>query len=110
MSKDKYRIKIETINGNDEELRAEYRMGLDCEGFAIIGDYEDSAGVSIHKMSTMDIAHAIAVSDDLMQAAYIAIGIDMAKRSHEDRHMKAAALKIDLGDIARGFGRGGGDD
>ena len=110
MSKDKYRIKIETINGNDEELRAEYRMGLDCEGFVIIGDREDDVDTSIHEMSTMDIAHAIAVSDELMQAAYIAIGIDNAKQSHDWRHMKAAALKIDLGDITRGFGRGGGDD
>lgn len=110
MSKDKYRIKIETINGNDEELRAEYRMGLDCEGFTIIGDYEDGVGTSIHEMSTMDIARAIATSDELMQAAYIAIGLDNAKQSHDRRHMKAAALKIELGDIARRFGRGDGDD
>lgn len=110
MSKDKYRIKIETINGNDEELRAEFRMGLDCEGFAIIGDREGRTDVSLHKMSTMDIAEAILASDELMQAAYIAIGLDNAKQSHDRRRMKTAALNINLGDIVRGFGRGGGDD
>lgn len=106
----KYRIKIETINGNNEELRAEYRMGIECEGFTIIGDNEEVTDVWIHKTSVMDIAEAILNSDELMQAAYIAIGLDNAKQSRDRRRMKSAALKIDLGDIVRGFGRGGGDD
>lgn len=109
MSENKYRIKIEPINGNNEELIAEWRMGIECEGFTIISDKGDDVDTSIHQMSIADVAHAIAAGDDTIQAAYIAVGIDKAKEARDRRRMKTAALKIDLGDIARRFGGGRND-
>ena len=109
MSENKYRIKIEPINGNNEELIAEWRMGIECEGFTIIADKGDGVDTSIHQMSIADVAHAIAAGDDTIHAAYIAIGIDKAKEARDRRRMKTAALKIDLGDIARRFGGGRND-
>lgn len=36
----KYRIKIEALDP-EEELRAEYRIGIECEGFTIIANRKD---------------------------------------------------------------------
>lgn len=107
----KYRIKVEPINGNDEELDAEYRLGIDCQGFTIIADQGESNNVGIYKMSLADIACSIRVDDTLLEAAYIAIGMDQGRRAVREKNALAGAMKIDA-DMLRGlFGGGlGGDE
>jgi hypothetical protein len=85
----KYRIRIEALDPS-EELRAEYRIGIECDGFTIIGDKEDGANYSIHKMSTVDIAEAMVNSEDLLSAAIIAKAMAEAKRM--EREMKAGKV------------------
>ena len=74
----KYRIKIEALDPA-EELRAEYRIGIECEGFCIIADEEDGHDTSIHHMSTVDIAHCMANDENMMEAVCIARGMFEAK-------------------------------
>jgi hypothetical protein len=71
----KYRIKVEPINGNDEELDAEYRMGIECSGFTIIADKGGKACVALHNVNVMDIAMSIEKSAELIKAAYVAIAM-----------------------------------
>jgi len=85
----KYRIRIEALDPA-EELRAEYRMGIECDGFTIIGDQEDGANYSIHKMSTVDIAEAMVNSEDLLSAAIIAKA--MAEANRIAREMKGGRV------------------
>ena len=75
----KYRIRIEALDPA-EELRAEYRIGIECDGFTIIGDLEDGSDYSIHMMSTVDIAAALANDEELLSAAIIAKAMAEAKR------------------------------
>lgn len=75
----KYRIRIEALDPS-EELRAEYRIGIECDGFTIIGDLEDGSDYSIHMMSTVDIAEALANDEELLSAAIIAKAMADAKR------------------------------
>lgn len=77
----KYRIKVEPINGNDEELDAEYRMGIECEGFAIIAGQGKRDCVALHDVNTLDIATATAKNAELIRAAYLAIGIEQGKQA-----------------------------
>lgn len=103
MSENKYRIKIETINGNNEELRAEYRMGIECQGFTIIADQGDKTDISIHKVSTLDIARSIFTHEDLLQAAIIARGLHEAKQvAMQNRSSTALGKLLGL--------KGGSDD
>ena len=85
----KYRIRIEALDPS-EELRAEYRIGIECDGFTIIGDREDGTNTSIHQMSTVDIAEAIANSEDLISAAIMAKAMAEAKRIR--REMKSSRV------------------
>ena len=82
----KYRIKIEALDPA-EELRAEYRIGIECDGFTIIGDQEGGSDYSIHMMSTVDIAVALVNNEELLSAAIIAKAMAEAKRM--EREMKA---------------------
>ena len=75
----KYRIKIEAVHPEEMELSASYRVGIECDGFAIIGDCGDEAGTTIEGMSIYDIAECIATSPELLEAAIIAAAIDDAK-------------------------------
>ena len=70
----KYRIKIEALDPA-EELRAEYRIGIECEGFLIIANREDSFKTCVRGMNRMDIAECMANDRMLMGSAYIARGI-----------------------------------
>lgn len=90
----KYRIKIEALDPA-EELRAEYRIGIECEGFCIIADEEDGHDTSIHHMSTVDIAVCMANDKDLMESACIAQGMfearNVARRFDEEKVMSRIA-------------------
>ena len=70
----KYKIKIEALDPA-EELRAEYRMGIECEGFCIIADKENGYSTSIHHMSTTDIAEYMANDKHLMACVCLARGM-----------------------------------
>ena len=93
----KYRIKIEALDPA-EELRAEYRMGIECEGFCIIADKEDGYSISIHHMGTVDIADCMANDKDLMEAVCIAKGMfeakEAARRFSETRIMSNLAERM----------------
>lgn len=93
----KYRIKIEALDPA-EELRAEYRMGIECEGFCIIADQEDGHDTSIHHMSTGDIAACMANDENLMEAACIARGMfeakNVSRRFSETRVMSNLAERL----------------
>ena len=90
----KYRIKIEALDPA-EELRAEYRIGIECEGFCIIADEEDGHDTSIHHMSTVDIAACMARDKNLMESACIAQGMfearNVARKFDEEKVMSRIA-------------------
>lgn len=93
----KYRIKIEALDPA-EELRAEYRMGIECEGFCIIADQEGGHDTSIHHMSTVDIAVCMANEQTLMVAACIAQGMfearNVARKFDEEKVMQRIAKNL----------------
>lgn len=93
----KYRIKVEALDPA-EELRAEYRMGIECEGFCIIADKVDSHDTAIHDMGTADIADCMANDKDLMEAVCIAKGMfeakEAARRFSETRIMSNLAERL----------------
>lgn len=93
----KYRIRVEALDPA-EELGAEYRMGIECEGFLIVADKEDSHDTAIHDMGTADIADCIANDADLMEAACIARGMfeakNVARRFNETRVMSSLAERL----------------
>ena len=68
-----------------EELRAEYRMGIDCDAFCFMTKTEDGWDVAIHDVNTVDIAFGIFQSPELMSAAIIARGICDAMRYKRER-------------------------
>lgn len=70
----RYSIRIECLDGSDE-LRAELRTGIECEGYCLLLDRgEGNVGVSVHNMSASDIARIIADDAVMMKAAIIAKG------------------------------------
>lgn len=72
----KYRIRVEALDPA-EELRAEYRMGIECDGFTVL-THEDldengvNTTVSIHHMSNYDIAEAMCHDVNTITAAFMA--------------------------------------
>lgn len=93
----KYRIKVEALDPA-EELRAEYRMGIECEGFCIIAPYEKGHHTAIHDLDTTDIALCMAREKDLMVAVCIAKGMfeakEAARRFSETRIMSNLAERL----------------
>ena len=78
----KYRIKIECLDDENEnkELQEKTKDGLEVSGFAIIGVRSDDDNVTmLHHLSIMDLAKSILTCSDLMQAAFIAKGLDDAR-------------------------------
>ena len=67
----KYRIRVECLDGSNE-LDAEYRAGIECEGFTLIEKHKDGFGVGIEDMSRDSISDAIAQNDTLAQSAILA--------------------------------------
>jgi hypothetical protein len=89
----KYRIRIEALDPA-EELRAEYRMGIECDGFTILTmeDQDDRKGikVSIHKMSNYDVATALCRCPATASAVFLAkaeIEADNYRLDHAARRL-----------------------
>lgn len=86
----KYRIRVECLDGSNE-LDAEYRAGIECEGFVLINRQKDGFGVGIERMSIDNISDAIAKSNKLTQSAILA---DAKRRVYEmaDRERISQAI------------------
>lgn len=89
----KYRIRIEALDPA-EELRAEYRMGIECDGFTILAmeDQDDRKGiaVSIHNMSNYDVATALCRAPAIVSAVFLTkakIEADNYRRDHAARRL-----------------------
>lgn len=89
----KYRIKIEALDPA-EELRAEYRMGIECDGFTILTvegqDDRMDTTVSIHEMSNYDVATALYRCSATVSAVFLAkakIEADNYRRDHAARRL-----------------------
>ena len=89
----KYRIKVEALDPA-EELRAEYLMGIECDGFCIIGDCEDGHDTGIHEMSTVDLAECFSHDENLIAAACIAKGMAEARQFGENIKRRDAMSKL----------------
>ena len=90
----KYRIKVESLDPA-EELRAEYRIGIECEGFTIIANRSDGHQTAIHDMNHADIAECMASDQELMESACIAQGMfearNVARKFDEEKVMSRIA-------------------
>lgn len=90
----KYRIKVEALDPA-EELWAEYRIGIECEGFTIIANRSDGHQTAIHDMNHADIAECMASDQELMEAACIARGMfearNVARKFDEEKVMSRIA-------------------
>lgn len=89
----KYRIKIEALDPA-EELRAEYRMGIECEGFCILAKNENGHDTSIHMLNTVEIAHHISLDENLISAACIARGMAEGRQYEENIKRRDAMKKL----------------
>ncbi len=86
----KYRIKVEALDPS-EELRAEYRMGMECDGFCILEKKnENDACTAVHDVGLIDIARMMADSEEMLMAAVVAKA--MAEGKHLARDLKARSL------------------
>lgn len=90
----KYRIKVEALDPADE-LRAEYRMGIECEGFTIIGDVETGVKTAMHDMSVADLAIGLASEADLFTAACMARGLVEGDMYRQTRKREKALKALD---------------
>lgn len=90
----KYIIWVEAADPAMEELCAEYRMGIECEGFALLCDKGDDASVSIQNMSTVEIAEIMAREPEMLKAAIIAKAFDEADERWERLRREDAFKRI----------------
>lgn len=74
----KYRIRVESIDG-EEELDERYVNGIECDGFAILGDRDGNgrAVSAIHKMSVMTLAAMMHGSDMYREAHKLMMVVDL---------------------------------
>lgn len=71
----RYRIKVEALDPSAEELRAELRMGIECEGFVIMADQGDGGCTSIEHMSITKAAELMAGNAEMIKTACVARAI-----------------------------------
>jgi len=97
----KYRIKIEALDPA-EELRAEYRIGWECDKFVILSETEGKGIVeqALHDVDQLKIAEMIKASPEMMASAMI------ARAMHEaSEYMRKNELAKNTGNLlARIFG------
>lgn len=79
----KYLIRIEEMDGGTE-LNDTFGEGIECDGFAIIGDLADRSKVAIHGMSVDMLSESIKDSPQLLSAGILA----KAKRDIIDLNIK----------------------
>ena len=93
-----YRIRVEVI-GEEEKgfsIGDDLRNGLECRGFVIIGDNEETHFVSIHNVSNADMASAISDSKELMVSSALAKVMYDYKKLRKDAEDDSADSKGDL--------------
>ena len=86
----RYRIKVEALDPSAEELRAELRMGIECEGFVIMADQGDDGCISAEHMSVTKAAELMNLNDNMIESVCIAKAMAEAKQLTRD--MKTAKL------------------
>ena len=84
--KKNYRITIEPISEEAQELPDNLKSGIECSGFTLLADFGDRSMNSIQNVSVLDIAQAIFKESVLMRAAHI------AKAMHEANEMRSAYM------------------
>lgn len=77
-----YRIKVEVIGEETEDCKINetLRGGVDCNGFVILCNKEDSSEVAIHRVSNIDIATMLAPSGEMMAASLLAQAMREGKK------------------------------
>jgi len=106
----KYRIKVEALDPA-EELRAEYRVGVECDRFyfAAITDADEDGDknqqVALENVNKLEIAESIFENDVLMEAAIIADGLRRAREYRQGQRMVHGAVKVTPDDLRRLFGK-----
>ena len=77
-----YRIKVEVIGEETEDYKINetLRGGVDCNGFVILCNKEDSSEVAIHRVSNIDIATMLAPSGEMMAASLLAQAMREGKK------------------------------
>lgn len=84
-----FKIIVEPLN-KDVEVAEELRTGLECDGYFLVGHSEltatkSSDTVSLNEINSFDMAIAIAKSDELLEAAMIARGIEEGRLMRKNR-------------------------
>ena len=84
-----FKIIVEPLN-KDVEVAEELLNGLECDGYFLVGHSELNATetsdtVSINEITRLDMAIAIAKSDELLEAAMIARGIEEGRLMRKNR-------------------------
>jgi hypothetical protein len=111
----KYRIKVEALDPA-EELRAEYRVGIECDRFyfAAITDADKDGDkgqlVALENVNKLDIAGSIFENDTLMEAALIADGLRRGEEYHKSRMQINRAIKVSGEDMKNLFRKMMGED
>ena len=111
----KYRIKVEALDPV-EELRAEYRVGIECDRFYFAAitdadkDGDKAQRVALERVSTTDLAHSILECDALMEAAFIAEGMRRGYEYRQSRRQIKHAVKVSGEDMKNLFRKMMGED
>lgn len=71
----RYRIKVEALDPSAEELRAELRMGIECEGFVVMADQGDGGCTSIEHMNIAKAAELMSGNAEMIKTACLARAI-----------------------------------
>ena len=84
-----FKIIVEPLN-KDVEVAEELLKGLECDGYFLVGHSEltateSSDTVSLNEINCLDMAIAIAKSDELLEAAMIARGIEEGRLMRKNR-------------------------
>lgn len=109
----KYRIKVEALDPA-EELRAEYRMGVECDKFyfaALSGEGKDEGcELALENVNKLDIAKSIFENDILMESAIVADGLRRGEEYHKSRMQINRAIKVSGEDMKNLFRKMMGED
>lgn len=98
----KYRIRVEVLDPK-EKVNEELLAGLECDGFFMCTSLKEDDDtidntVTIHDTNTIDMAKAIFMSTELMEAAIFAHGMEKARLMKRDRK-EPKAQAINLADV-----------
>ena len=87
-----YRITVEVIGDEkDHELGDFLRVGVECDGFAILANKSKGGTNVIHGISNIDLAALIAGNDEMFAASVIAKALREARDITADKPAKILA-------------------